>query len=422
MKKIFILVFALSVLAISIYFFPYHSSPPLPPPQKPKILFTNSHPNYTGGLLSYIVSIIKSDLNNQFEFAVAVPETSDIYKACNKLGIKTYPCDFPFKFKELPQVLTACKTLRSILKEYNPDIIHANGSHDRTLAVWNSQFLKNKPSIVQTFHSVKVVSKDPYHWLFYNKLISANMFVSPSAFKVNTEKRGLKLDNVHIIENGIDLEKFKPFPKNNSLKEQLHIPGNYFVFGSNAGLAQCKGIELMLEALTLFPPDSPLKVVLLGPNPQPWIEKAKSLGVDHFIIFAGYHEDVRPFCSFFDSGFILSTRDEGSSFASREMMAMGIPLISSFYGGLKDNVDNHVNGIFVKPGNVQDVYTAMNHFLNMSPAELERYKRNARLKAERSFDAKDQLQAIRKLYESLLNKSTINQNVSIPTPVTAFAY
>ncbi len=422
MKKLLILSSIILTLAAIFYISPSNQTTTIAttPTSKPKVLLTSWLDLDSGGIATFVLSLAQSELNDHFEIAVAAPETSDVYKACNQLGIKTYPCTFPFKFKKLAKILPASKVLRNILKDYQPDIVHTSGSHDRTLVAWNSLLLEKKPSVIQTCHCTKVVSKDPYHWFFYNKLIDANMFISTSAFKINTEKKGLKLNNVYIIENAVDLKKFQPTPKNSTLQEQLGIPKNYFVFGSNAGLQGCKRIDIMLDALTLFPPDSPFKVIALGHDPQPWIEKAKSMGVDHFLIFPGFQEDVRPFCGLFDVGFILSSRTESSSFASREMLAMGIPLISSFFSGLKDNVDNHINGVFVEPGNAQDVYNAMNFFLNMPTSELEEYKKNARLKAERCFDSKTQLQAIANLYKNMLEKKSIKQNTS--TPITAIAY
>lgn len=406
MKKILVIITSIILLVTAYFIFACNDKGHLPDSQKPRVLFTDAHPFHSGGLFSFVVSIVSSDLNKQFDFAVAAPETSDIYLACQKLGITTYNCTFPGGIKELPQAYSESKNFRKILNEFSPDIIHSNASHDRTMAVWNSLLLSKRPSIIQTFHWTKVISKDPYHWLFYNKLIDANMFISYSAAKINTEEKGLKLSNAYVIENSIDLEKFKPTPKNLGLQEQLGIPKDYFIFGSNAGLADYKRVDLMLDTLTLFPPDSKFRVIVLGRDPQPWIEKAKSMGVDHFLIFPGFHEDVRDFCSLFDVGFILSTRVETSSFASREMLAMGIPLISSYYSGLKDNVDNHVNGIFVEPGNIQDIYNAMNVFLNMPASDLQEYRKNARLKTERSFNAKDQLQAIANLYQDLLERKT----------------
>lgn len=421
MKKLFILSAACLILAFFFYFvqLPRHNAETLLN-QKPKVLLTSSFETHSGGITSFAVSLVQSELNDYFEFAVAAPETSDIYKACNKLGIKTYPCDFPFKFKKLPKAFAASKNLRRVLRDYQPDIIHTNSSHDRTLATWNSLLLEKKPSIVQTFHGVKRVSKDPYHWFFYNKLIDANMFISTSASKMNAEKKGLKLDNVYIIENAVDLEKFKPTPKDSLLREQLGIPKDYFVFGSSAGTSDYKRVDLMMEALTLFPPEAQFKVIVLGREPQPWIEKAKSMGIDHLLIFPGFQEDTKPFCSLFDVGFILSTRIETSSFASREMLAMGIPLISSSFGGLKDNVDDHINGIFVEPGNVKDIYNAMNFFLNMPQDELAEFRKNARLKAEKSFDSKDQFQAIGSLYKGLLKKKNVNQTTSVPVAAKSF--
>lgn len=404
MKKYFTILTLLALLlSLTAAYLIFNKEENLPAStQKPKILFTDAHPFHSGGLFKFVVAIVTSDLRQHFDFAVAAPESSDIYKACQKLGVTTYPCTFPGSIKEIPQAFAQSKNFRKIANEFSPDIIHTNSSHDRTLATWNSLFLNKKPAIVQTFHWTKRVKKDPYHWLFYNKLIDANMFISRSAEQFNTEHKGLKLNNSYIIENSIDLEKFKPLPKNTLLQEQLHIPPDYFIFGSNAGLADYKRVDLMLEALTLFPPDAKIKVIVLGRNPEPWIEKAKSMHVDHFLIFPGFHEDVRDFCSLFDVGFILSTHTETSSFASREMMAMGIPLISSYYSGLKDNVDDSINGLFVRPGNVQDIYNTMNTFLNMPSSELQKYKINARLKTEQAFDAKNQLQAIKNLYQELL--------------------
>ena len=385
--------------------------------EKPKILFTNFHPHSSGGHLPFIKSILTSDLKSEFEFAVAVPETSDIYAACQELGVKIYPCDFPGKFKELPQVWTAFKQLREIYKDYKPDIIHTNGGHDNTLVAWSALLLAKDPVIVRTYHATKTIGKDPYHWLLYDKLIDANMFVSQSAYRLNIEKGGLDVDNVYVVENGVDLDKFAPQEPELSLKSQLNIPDNFFVFGSSAGTSDYKRIDLMIDALTHFPKDAAIRVIVLGHNPERWIAQAKQKNVDHFIHFVGYHEDVRPYCSLFDVGFILSTRVETSSFASREMLAMGIPLISSAFSGLKDNVDDHVNGIFVEPGNVEDIVNAMNTFLNMSPSELAYYKKNARLKAEAKFSSKLQFQAIKNLYYDMLNKSKVVQsNQTAKTP------
>ena len=60
--------------------------------------------------------------------------------------------------------------------------------------------------------------------------------------------------------------------------------------------------------------------------------------------FVGLLDDVRPFLAALDLGFVLSSRLETISFACREMMAMGLPVVVSDVGGLPENVEDGVDG------------------------------------------------------------------------------
>lgn len=386
---------------------PSHSSSL--PHEKPKILFTNFHDAYSGGHCSFILSLATSPLNQEYEFAVAVPETSDIYRMSKELGIKTYACDFPPILN--PSMMSASSCFRKIVRDFSPDIIHTNGARDRTIAVWNTLFMSERPKIIQMFHNGKALSKGPYSNWLHNKLINAHVFVSDSSYKLYQEKKGLPLNSVHIIPNGIDIEKFKPREKDTLLRKQLGIPEDVLIFGSQAGLSDYKRVDLILEALVRFPPNAPLRVLLVGKDFEKWEEKTKFLGVDNFVCFTGFQPDVIPYCSLFDVGFVLSTRIETCSFAAREMMSMGIPLISSSFSGLKDNIDDHINGILVKPGSAEEVYQAMQFFLQMSPEELSNYRNQARLKSIKSFSAQKQQASIGALYQKLLahKKETIDK-------------
>lgn len=370
--------------------------------EKPKVLITNFHPHNSGGHLTFIRSLVTGPLKEEFEFAVACPESSDLYATCQALHINTYPCHFPSKLRNAFSILsTSFGSFRRIVQEFKPDLIHTNGGADRNIALLSRVFSQHKPPILQTVHWAKVISPNPINRLIHNHLLSAHLFVSPSAYQMH-QAGGLPLENVWVIENGVDIESFSPRTPDEALRKQLGIPEGYFIFGSNAGLASYKRFDLLLEALTLFPTDAPFRVIALGHNPEPWMEKAKELGVDHFLCLPGFQKDVRPYCSLFDVGFILSTAVEASPYSSREMMAMGIPLIASYYSGLKDNIEDHVNGIFVGPGHVQQIVQAMQKFLEMSPEELAVYREQAHAKAVRAFNQEQQMARIKALYLSLL--------------------
>ena len=107
-----------------------------------------------------------------------------------------------------------------------------------------------------------------------------------------------------------------------------------------------------------------------------------------------------------DVGFLLSESIEAISFAARELMAMGKPLISSNYAGLVENVDDRLNGRLVECGDVEAVAEAIGWFLDLDAASLGELSRNARLKAEHVFNADHQIGGLRSFYRASLGLST----------------
>jgi len=119
-----------------------------------------------------------------------------------------------------------------------------------------------------------------------------------------------------------------------------------------------------------------------------------------------YEPDPRGYLSLIDVGFLLSESIEAISFAARELMAMGKPLISSNYAGLVENVDDRLNGRLVEVGDAAGVAEAIGWFLDLDAAVLGEVSRNARLKAERVFSATDQTRALGRFYAHVLDLST----------------
>jgi glycosyltransferase involved in cell wall biosynthesis len=106
-----------------------------------------------------------------------------------------------------------------------------------------------------------------------------------------------------------------------------------------------------------------------------------------------------------DVGFILSESVEASSFAARELMAMGKPLITSNYSGFVEIVDDRLNGRLVDCGDVEGVAEAIHWFLTLDEARLAELRRDARHKAERVFNVDHQIRELRRFYASHLVKA-----------------
>ena len=369
---------------------------------KKRILLTNFHPKGGGGHITYLLSLLHSKLKGDYEIGVAAPETSRLYQYLQKENWPhLYACDFPAKIKELGAVVEACGRFRKVVSEFKPDVVHANGGADLSIVLWSHPACRPF-AVVRTHHAVKSLGRDPYHRWIYSRPVQANIYVSESSRQLS-QARGLRPRNSRVIVHGLDLEYYRPVSKDEKVMQTLGLQRGDFVFGSCAGLGPYKRVDLMLAAAVQLKGRHRFRVVVLGEESQGirMCERAKSLGLEEVFVYAGYHRDVRPFISVLDAGFILSDAIETSSYASREMLAMGKPLVSSSFSGLKENVVDGSTGFLVRPGNVEEVAAAMERFLVMGSGELGLFASNARSHAEANFDIKLQIAAHDELYRSL---------------------
>ena len=372
----------------------------------PRILLTNFHPHRGGGHVTYIQTLLGLGHGGDFRIAVAAPETSEIYKRLKEAAYADlYACDFPGKLqKELPSIIWSISRFRKIVADFKPDIVHTNGGADLAIVLWSHPFGKYR--VIRTHHGLKKLGNDFYHRHLYSFRIAENIYVSSLAMSAS-HNGGLTPRHCVVIQNGVDLNKFRPdFRIQDALKKQVGLTENTFVFGSCAGVGDYKRVDVAITAGARITSSRPFVILAIGDEKEGLRlqRMAAAAGVKEFK-YCGFHSDVREFVSLLDVGFVLSDSIETISIAAREMMAMGKPLISSSYGGLRENIIDGQNGILVRPGNVDDVVTAMEQFLAMSPEELGRFSARARSHAEQNFDVELQLRQHDAVYRKLLNSS-----------------
>ena len=370
-----------------------------------RILVTNFHPTGGGGHVPYIQALTQLSGIENHVVGVAAPAGSRIFGLLRDSAYPhLYPCDFPAKIqKEMPDVLKSIRTFRRIVAEFKPDIVHANGAADMFIAVW-SHPASHPFRIIRTHHAIRNIPNDPYHRWLYKHKVASNIYVSRSALQLSTSE-GLVPANALVIENGVDLNRFRPIARNAALAREYGIDDERcFCFGSCAGTSQYKRVDTIIDAAVRVKREgaASFKILALGDAPSgPALQKlAGERGVDEFI-YCGSRTDVVPYISLFDAGFVLSDSIETSSFAAREMMAMGKPLISSSFSGLRENVQHGVNGFLVEPGNTGHIAAAMRHFLEMDKETLQRFSRNAREFAAGRFGIAKQQTAHALLYERM---------------------
>jgi L-malate glycosyltransferase len=316
-----------------------------------KILYTNFHSGDGGGHTTYILSLAKA-LRVRHRVTIAAPLSSRLYQSAKEIaGVEVVALEFR---NRLGEMVGSGWKLRQLIENRRFDIVHVNGSADHRIVMLATLGLRRtRPRIVYTKHNDLPVS-GLSTWL-KGKLGTDSVICVSDYTRRRLAKTVYDRKVVWVVRHGVDLHRFAPVRA--EVVERLRnrwcpvVPRDALLVGSVAGTDSNKGWLNMVAAVALLPASQRerIRVVVAGQLPDAQQrERVAALGMTDHVIFTGVLSDVRPMVAALDVGFVLSQR-ETLSFACREMMAMGKPVIVSDAGGLPENVEAGVDGWIVAP-------------------------------------------------------------------------
>jgi glycosyltransferase involved in cell wall biosynthesis len=152
-------------------------------------------------------------------------------------------------------------------------------------------------------------------------------------------------------------------------------------------LTERKGVSDLLQAMAVPGFDtSRLELTFAGGGDvSSYEEKARALGIDRFVRFAGWSDQqkVAHLMARADV-LVLPSYDEGLPLVILEAMANGVAVVCSPVGEIPFVLTNGVNACFVQPGDVAGIAAALQQVL-AQPALRETLERNGRALYEQQF-------------------------------------
>jgi L-malate glycosyltransferase len=179
-------------------------------------------------------------------------------------------------------------------------------------------------------------------------------FGSSEVFNAASARKGRRHFTIY---NSVDVERISSAAEAADKKEirrSLSL-SNRFVLGIAGRLAYQKGHAVLLDALPAILEKEPSVVLLIigkGPERSALEEKARQLGIEKNIIWAGEksQEEVFSLLGIIDV-FLVPSLYEGFGLVAAEAMAAGKPVVASDVDGLCEIIDDGETGILVPPGN-----------------------------------------------------------------------
>lgn len=304
-----------------------------------KILYTNFHAGDGGGHTTYI-KLLATGLRERHEVHVAAPPGSRLQEEARSItGVTVLGQPFPNGLNKLAARAAARRQFAAYLREHRFDLVHVNGSADHRMVL--AAMPSPRPRIVLTKHNSKPMT-GLGHWWRARRTDAVIAVCEYTRRQIaHTAYRRCALATIY---NGVDVHHYQPWALGAAEAERARWvagDGGVLLLGSNAGTADYKGWMDLAEALRLLDANerARVRVLVAGvPPKEPVRRQLAQLGLETTVTFPGLLSDVRPLMAAFDAGFVLSWDVETISFACREMMAMGKPVMVSDYAGLPENI------------------------------------------------------------------------------------
>lgn len=354
-------------------------------------------------VMNYYRHIDKSKI--QFDFICDADSTNIPYDEIEKLGgrvILVPPYQKVFKYQ---------KELKKIFKENKYKIVH---SHINTLSVFPLYAAKCAKVPVRIAHSHSTTNKKEWKKNLLKQVLRPFSKVYATNYMCCSELAGRWLfgnkeydkGNVYLLNNAIDLDKFKYDEKIRKQKrKELNINDSTLVIGHIGRFVAQKNHTFLIDIFNEVHKqnqDSLLMLVGQGPLMNEIQEKVNNLGLKDSVIFLGQRNDANELYQAMDV-FVLPSLYEGLPVVGVEAQASGLLCFLSSDMTKETKVLDSTE--FMSLSN--DAEEWANEILE----DLKEYKRQNVIDniTKKNFNIKTEAKKLEKKYEELLNGVEYNE-------------
>lgn len=186
-------------------------------------------------------------------------------------------------------------------------------------------------------------------------------------------------DRIHVIHNGVDLEKFRPAPSEARTGRgdiRLLFVGQDF---------RRKGLSAVIDALVLLQKDGPpCRLRVIGrDDPAPYRRQAESLGLAPLVTFEGPSRDIHLAYQAEDL-FVFPTHYDPFANVCLEAMACGLPVLTTTTNGASEVITEGLHGYVIsgEPApSPADIAAKIEAFRALPPARRDEMRAAAAEKA-----------------------------------------
>jgi glycosyltransferase involved in cell wall biosynthesis len=269
----------------------------------------------------------------------------------------------------------------------------------------------NVKGIIKKGEKVEILSKLTYPYIkimqnYYLK--NTDAFIAVSNYTKNLVP---KLENISLIYNGINLQKFMNFDKKQRIEnpfnflDNIKLPKILFV----GRLLSMKGLDTYIKSIKQVLKKKKAYFIFAG---QGNIKKWKKLMTnipEKYYKFLGYVEYEKIHYLYNKSDiFVLPSLTESFPLTVMEAMASKLPIIATNVGGIPELIENNKNGFLVEPLDYKNLSDKIIKLIENKKLK-NKFIKSSLNSIKNKFTAKKKAEKTYKLYKKIIKKWK-NQN------------
>lgn len=334
-----------------------------------------------------------------------------------------------FRFRENLRVSVVLdREVRSVLRDFNPDIVHVHTQLTLGIAVLRAAVKMDIP-VVATNHvmpdnivnNIKGVSSFSrpisYIWTEYGNLLyrGARRIVMPT----ESALRLFNLDRIEAptlaISNGVNLDQFVPKKAPVALYEKFGIPQDKRVIAYLGRLDNEKHIDVAVKAFAQLYNEGydDIHLLLVGTgNAEDHLHSlVETLNIQDAVTFTGVaSEEDWPLLHRVPSIYLMPSPNELQSIATLEAMASGKAVVAVDAGALNELCHNDENGYLVYPDDANGFARSVAMLLD-NPRRLAAFGKHSREIAQ-IHDEKKIIPQFEALYKDVIEEYSLRNQQS----------
>jgi len=376
---------------------------------------TPRFPPAIGGLENHVYNISVELVKRGHEVVVITSNDAEGVDTVNEefmngIEVYRYPLFLPRVFREVWLMPSMVKIFRIL----QADIIHAHGY--RCLSSCSARILSERKGVpfILTPHGIfpkrnwfNGLIKSIYDCSLGNTLLKSSdkIIALTESNKSLLLNLGVSESKTVIIENGVDITKYKELPKFKMTKKKNGFFGPVLLYVGR--IAWHKSLEKVIEALPSITKEFPsAKFLMVGPDcangSTNLLRLAKKLRVEDSVVMTGrVSESQLHFYYSIADVFILPSLYEGLSLSMLEAMASKIPLIMCSSAEVSDVLTHGEDALILKDGTNDEISGSVNLLLNHSGLR-EKLRQNAYGLVLRKYTWKAVVDKLESIYEELV--------------------